>query len=106
MADDQLDELFASGTAPERDAAFAQRVDARIASERRSARFLALAIRTLPILLLAAAVYVTVRLAEPALQQIAGNWPQFMGVPVPLILAALGIGLAVRFQKFIGLRLG
>jgi hypothetical protein len=106
MADDQLTGLFADGTAPERDAAFAQRVDARIASERRGARLLALAIRTLVILTLAAAMFVTVRLLEPTLQQIAENSPQFMGVPVPLVLGALAVGLAVGVRRFVFPRLG
>ena len=105
MADDQLAELFASGTAPERDAVFAQRVDARIASERRGARFLAFAIRALVIVTLAAAMFVTIRALEPTLQQIAESSPQFMGVPVPLILVALAVGLAVRAMRFVRLRL-
>jgi len=105
MADDQLTELFADGTAPERDTAFAQRVDARIASARRDLRLLAFAIRTLVILTLAAAMLVTVRLLEPTLQQIAENSPQFMGVPVPLILVALAVGFAVRAMRFVRLRL-
>jgi hypothetical protein len=100
MTDDQLTGLFTHGTAPERDTAFARRVDARIASERRGARLLALAIRTLVILTLAAAVYVTIRELEPALNLIAESSPQFMGVPVPLVLSALAVGLAIHLRRF------
>ena len=47
MTDEHLTSLFVEGSAPERDAAFARRVDTRIASERRGRRLLALAVRTL-----------------------------------------------------------
>ena len=103
---EQLDELFAGGTAPERDAAFAQRVDAAIASERRGLRLAALAIRALVILIFAGALFVIVRELEPTLQQIAGASPQFMGVPLPLILVVLALALAVRALRFVRLRLG
>jgi hypothetical protein len=106
MADDQLDELFASGTAPERDTAFARRVDVQIASERRGLRLAALAVRALVILAVAATLFVTVRELEPTLQQIVGTSPQFMGVPLPLILVVLAVGLAVRALQFVRLRLG
>ena len=106
MTDEHLTSLFAEGTAPERDAAFARRVDARIASERRGRRLLALAIRALVILSLAAAVFLTARVLEPTLQQIAENSPQFMDVPVPLIVVAIAVGLAIRSRRFVRLRLG
>lgn len=96
---EQLDELFASGTARERDAAFARRVDARIASERRGLRLAALAVRALVILMFAAALFITIRELEPTLQQIVGTSPQFMGVPLPLVLGALAAGLAVRAMR-------
>jgi hypothetical protein len=105
MADEQLDKLFASGTAPERDATFARRVDARIASERRGIRLAALAVRVLVVLAFAAALFVTVRELEPVLQQIVGTSPQFMGVPLPLILVVLAVGVAVRALRFVRLRL-
>jgi hypothetical protein len=106
MADDQLAELFANGTAPEHDAAFARRIDARIASARRGLRLRAIAARVLVILTLAATAFVTIRALEPALQQIAESSPQFMGVPLPLVLGALAVGLAVRFRRFVRLGLG
>ena len=106
MTDERLTRLFTEGTAPERDTAFARRVDARIERARRGLRLLKLAIPALVILTLAAALFVTVRTLEPALAQIAENSPQFMGVPLPLVLGALAVGLAVRTWLFVRLRLG
>lgn len=105
MTDEHLTSLFAEGTAPERDTAFARRVDARIERARHGRRLLALAIRTLMILTLAAAVFATVRVLEPALNLIAESSPQFMGVPLPLVLGALAVGLAVHLLRFVRLRL-
>ena len=106
MTDDHLSNLFAEGTAPERDAAFALRIDAQIASERRALRMRALAIRTLMILVLAATTFLMVRALDWALAQMDYSAPLIMGVPLPLILAALMIGLAVRFRGFSRFRLG
>jgi hypothetical protein len=106
MTDEHLTSLFADGTAPERDAAFARRVDARIEGARRGRRLVAFTVRALVILTLAATAFVTIRALEPELQQIAESSPQFMGVPLPLVLGALGVGLAVHYRRFIRLRLG
>jgi hypothetical protein len=106
MTDEPLADLFAEGTAPERDAAFVRRVDARIASERRGVRLAALAVRVLVILAFAATLFFTVRELEPALQLIAGTSPQFMGVPLPLIMIVLAIVLAVHALRFVRFRLG
>jgi hypothetical protein len=106
MTDEHLTSLFAEGSAPERDAVFARRVDARIASGRRGLRLVALVVRALVILMFSAALFVIVRELEPTLQQIAENSPHFMGVPVPLVLGALAVGLAIRTWRFVRLRLG
>ena len=106
MTDEHLTRLFAEGTAPERDPAFAQRVDARIAFERRGRRLRTLLIRILVMLMLAATAFVAVRVLEPTLQQIAENSPEFMGVPLPEVLGALAVGVAVHFRGFVRLRLG
>jgi hypothetical protein len=106
MTEERLAQLFADGTAPEHDAAFDRRVDAQIERERRGLRLLAFAVRSLVIVALAAALFVTVRTLEPALAQIAESSPQFMGVPLPLVLGALAVGLAVRTWLFVRLRLG
>lgn len=106
MADDQLAELFASGTAPDRDAEFAERVDARIAGARRAARYRAHSIRALAMLALGAAAFVTLRLLEPALSWVAEISPEFMDVPAPLVLTVLAVGLSPRALRFLRVRLG
>jgi hypothetical protein len=110
MADDQLAELFADGTAPERDAAFARRVDARISLARLRQHLLVHAMRALVVLTLAGAAFVALRtlepMIEPTLDLMAEISPQIMGVPAPLILTALVVGLAVRLRRFVRLRLG
>ena len=106
MTDEHLTSLFAEGTAPERDTAFARRVDVRIERARLGLRLLAFAARALVILTLAVALFVTVRTLEPVLAQIAENSPQFMGVPVPLVLVVLAVGFAVLALRFVRLRLG
>jgi hypothetical protein len=106
MTDEHFTSLFAEGTAPERDTAFTRRVDTRIGRARLGLRLLKLAIPALVILTLAATLFVTIRALEPVLAQIAGSSPHFMGVPVPLILVVLAIGLAVRALRFVRLRLG
>jgi hypothetical protein len=106
MADEHLNSLFVEGTAPERDAAFARGVGARISRARLGLRVLKLAIPAVVIMTLAAAVFVAVEAIGPTLSEIAEQWPQFMGVPVPLILAVLAAGVAVRARRFVRLRLG
>jgi hypothetical protein len=110
MTEERLAQLFADGTAPEHDAAFDRRVDAQIASVRRGRRFLALAVRALVVLTLAGAAFAALRTIEPTLEptleQIAESSPQFMGVPLPLVLGALVVGLAVHLRRFVRLRLG
>ena len=106
MTDEHLTSLFAEGTAPERDAAFARRVDARIGRMRLGLRLLRLAITALMTLTLAVAVFVTADAIGPTLTEMAEQSPQFMGVPVPLIFVALTAGFAVRTLRFVRLRLG
>jgi hypothetical protein len=106
MADDQIAELFSAGTASERDAVFAGSVDARIARARRASRLLALALRVAVIVMLAVAVFVTIHVLEPTFQQIAEISPEFMGVPVPLVLVAITTGVAIYAWRLAGLRLG
>lgn len=101
MTDDRLSHLFAEGTAPERDAAFAARVGAEIGGLRLRRRLLALALRAAMVLLLAGAVFFTARAVGPALTQLAEGWPQFMGVPVPLVLGALFLTLALRARRYL-----
>jgi hypothetical protein len=105
MTDETLANLFAEGTAPERDAAFASRVDAGIERARRNARLRTLAIRALVFLTFAAALFGTIRVIEPLLKPLAESSPHFMGVPLPLVLGVMAIGLAIRAMRFVRLRL-
>ena len=97
MDDPRLVDLFAEGTAPERDAAFAECVETEIGRARLAAR-LALVARATVVLALIAAVYVTGRAVAPAFARIADMSPEFMGVPVPLVLGAIVIGLLRRVK--------
>jgi hypothetical protein len=105
MTDDRLGRLFSAGTAPERDAAFALRVEAEIGRARLGRRLLPVAVRVLLVLTLAGAAFVTARAIEPMLEPVAEIAPQFMGVPLPLVIAALAAGLAVRARRLVRLRL-
>jgi hypothetical protein len=92
LTDDQLSELFAEGTAPERDPAFALWVAAGIGRTGLRMRVLALALRAAVMLMLAVALLVASRLIEPVLARLVEGVPQFMGVPVPI--AMLGVFVA------------
>lgn len=105
MTEERLDELFAEGTVPERDAAFVRRVTAQVGRERLALRLLALTLRALAFATLAGAVFVTVRTIEPMLRPIAESAPQFMGVPLPLVMSALVLGLALYAWRLVRLRL-
>lgn len=94
MTDEQLVELFARGTAPERDAAFARRVDAEI-NRMRFARRLVRAMHSLVLPALAGALFMAIRGIEPALARIAESSPRLMGVPLPLVVGVLSVALVV-----------
>lgn len=99
MTDKQLSDLFADGTAPERDPAFALSVAAGIRRTRLRRRLLALAQRATVLLVLSVAMFVAIRLSKPVLAQLVEGMPQFMGVPVPLVLAALVYGAKWRLAN-------
>ena len=103
MDDPGLADLFAEGTAPERDATFAWGVETRIGRARWAAR-LALVARASVVLALIASVYVAGGALAPALARIAEISPEFMGVPVPLVLGAIIIGLLLRVKLYLRLR--
>ena len=101
MTDDQLSDLFAEGTAPESDPAFARRVAAGIGQARLGARFVALALRTSVVLMLAGVAFAAAAVIKPVLAQLADGSPQFMGVPAPLVLGALAAGLAATARRYV-----
>lgn len=106
MTDQQLSDLFAEGTAPERDPAFTLEVIAGIGRARLRMRLQALALRMTAMLLLAVVMFMASRLIEPMLAPLVEELPQlpqlpllprFMGVPVPgVLLGAIVAGLALR----------
>lgn len=92
MTDPQLSDLFTEGTAPERDPAFALWVASGIGRARVRGQLLAFGLRAAVLLVLAVPVFVASRLIAPVLSRVVDGWPQFMGVPVPVVL---GVGVAV-----------
>lgn len=100
ITDEQLSDLFAEGTAPERDPTFALWVAAGIGRMRLRRRFLALALRAAVMLMLFATMFLAIRPIESALAQLFQGVPQFMGVPVPMALGALVVGLVLRARRY------
>ena len=100
MTDQQLSDLFAEGTAPDRDPAFALLVASGIGRVRRRRQLLTLAPRVLVLLMLLVAMFAASRLIAPVLAQLVEGWPQFLGVPVPVVLGALVAALALRLRLY------
>jgi len=101
MSDTRISDLFAQGTAPESDPAFVKAVAADIGRARLRSRLLALARPVTGVLALSGALYVAAGLIRPVLaEQLAGT-PEFMGVPMPLALAALVAGLALSARRYV-----
>lgn len=98
LTDKQLSELFAEGTAPERDPAFALWVAAGIGGTRLRMRLLALALRAAVMLIPFVAVFVASRLIEPVLAQLVERVPQFMGVPVPMVVLGVLVVVVVLLR--------
>lgn len=96
MSDSEFSDLFAKGTAPERDPEFVLLVAAGIGRVRLRNRLFALAGRATGVLVLAVAMFVAISLIKPLLVQLVDGSPQFMGVPVPVVLGGLVAGLALR----------
>src|SRR5262245_1689226 len=101
MTDQQLSELFAEGTAPERDPAFALQVAAGIGRARLRTRLLALGLRATVLLMVSVPIFVASRLIAPVLAQLVEGWPRFMGVPVPVVLGVLVAALALRPRLYL-----
>ena len=101
MTDQQLSDLFAQGTAPERDPDFALGVAVGIGRARLRARLGALALRAAVGLMLAGVTFVAAGMIKPVLVQLVDGAPQFMGVPLPLVLGVLAAGLAVSARSYV-----
>lgn len=96
MSDTDLSDLFATGTTPERDPAFELWVADGIGRARLRSRLLSLALRAIVVLMLSGAIFAASNLIKPVLVQLVDGSPQFMGVPVPVVLGALLTALAIR----------
>jgi len=94
MSDLQLSDLFAKGTAPESDPAFAGQVAARIGRARLGARLRPLVLRIAVVLMLSVGAFTAAGVVRPVVAQLVEGWPQLMGVPLPVALGALAVGLA------------
>ena len=101
MSDSQISDLFAEGTAPEHDPAFAQAVASGIGRARLRMRLGALALRGIVVLMLSGAVFVAVGVIKPVLVQLVDGSSQFMGVPVPVVLGVAAIGLALSARRYV-----
>ena len=104
MTDQPLSDLFTEGTAPERDPAFALQVATAIGRTRLRRRLLALGLRVTALLVLSFPVFVASRLIAPVLAHLVEGVPQFMGVPVPIVVLGVvlvtGLLLRARFTFF------
>ena len=101
MTDRQLSALFAEGTAPENDPDFALRVAAGIGRARFGIQVRALALRGAVVLTLSGVIFVAAGVVRPVLVQLVDGTPQFMGVPVPVVLGVLAVGLAVSARRYV-----
>ena len=101
MTDNQMSALFAEGTAPESDPDFALRVAAELNRARFGARLGALALRATVVLMLSGVTFVAARAVKPVLVQLVDGAPQFMGVPVPMVLGVLVAGLALLVRPHV-----
>ena len=97
---DELSDLFAEGTAPESDPAFAARVAAGIGRERLRSRLVSLALPASAVLMLSTLAYVAAAMARPMLEPLLESSSQFMGVPVPMVLGVLTAGLALSAGRY------
>lgn len=101
MTDEQISDLFAEGTAPEADPAFARRVAAGIARARLGARLQRLALAPAVVLMLSGATFLAGRLIKPALTQAVDGAPQVIGVPLPVVLGVVIVGLALSVRRYV-----
>ena len=101
MTDKQFSDLFAEGTAPESDPAFALCVAAGIGRARLRIRLRELALRATVVVMVSGAIFVAGRAIKPVLVQLVDGSPQFMGVPVPVVLGVLVAGLALCARRYL-----
>jgi hypothetical protein len=101
MSDKQISDLFAEGTAPERDPAFELKVASTIGRARFRSRLLALVLPATGVLVASGALYGTASLIQPVLGQLLDESLQFMGVPAPVVLGVLAAGLVLSARRYV-----
>ncbi len=99
MNESEICDLFADGTAPERDADFALRVAAGIGRARLRTRLLEISLRAALVVTLSVAAFAASDLIKPLLTPLIDGSSQLMGVPVPVVLGAAVAGLALRYLR-------
>ena len=95
MTETPLGELFAEGTAPERDPEFARKVAAGVGRARLGRRIGAMAARGAG----AAAAVATAGLIGPVVAALMSGAPQVMGAPLPAVVAVVVVGLALMVRR-------
>lgn len=102
-ADEKLSRLFVAETS-ERDAAFADALEARLRGAR-LARLATKGVVGLAFVALAAAAWFAWRVAKPALAEVLGPIPAFqtdiMGAPAPALAVLALAGLWLVFRRFV-----
>ncbi len=98
MTETPLGELFAEGTAPERDPEFARKVAAGVGRARLGRRMGAIAARGAgrrrP-----ARRFVTAGLIGPVVAALMSGAPEVMGAPLPAVVAVVVVGLALMVRR-------
>jgi hypothetical protein len=99
MNEEQLSDLFATGTAPEIDQAFVLQVAMLTARAQRRVRLLALVRRVVSALTWAMGIFVASRMLEAVFVPLFEGVPEFMGVPVPMVVLATLLAGLMRYVR-------
>jgi hypothetical protein len=101
MSEPSISDLFAEGTAPDRDPAFEMNVAADIGRARVLDRLARFALPVTGALVLSGAVHGAAEVVRPLLAPALEGATQFMGVPLPVVLVALAAGLALTARRYV-----
>lgn len=105
MTDDQIAALFAQGSTPERDRAFAERVAKNVARLGWLERLMTAA-RAAALFAVAVALFFGLRALEPIAAPVLAWTPELMGVPAPLVLAAIAVAVTIQARRIFARRAG
>jgi hypothetical protein len=96
-----MSDLFAEGTAPDHDPAFEMNVAAEIGRARLVGRLARFVLPVTGVLVLSGAVYEAAGVVRPMLASALEGATVFMGVPLPVVLAALTAGLVLTARRYV-----